>query len=67
MASDFRGIGHEVKNKQTLVINTELTHHLYPTQKTPQRYQLVFAGGAFRIAKKENFSSFKGKWVLLHL
>ena len=60
-------VGHEVKNEKAIIFNTELVDHAVKTMKTPQRYQLVFAGDTFRIAKKEKFSSFKDKWVLLHL
>jgi hypothetical protein len=60
-------LGHEVKNGKTLVINTEIAVHLNPDLKTPQRYQLVWSADGFRIDKKEQFSAFRKKWVLLHL
>jgi len=60
-------LGHEVKDKKTIVINTELANHLNKTLKTPQRYQLVLSGDVFRVSKKERFSAAKNKWVLLHL
>lgn len=60
-------VGHEAKNNKTIVISTELANHLNPSQKTPQRYQLVLTEDGFRVAKKERFSILKNKWELLHM
>lgn len=59
-------IGHEVKNEKTILIRTEIADHLNKDLKTPQRYQLVLADDVFRIDKKERFSAFKNKWMLVH-
>jgi hypothetical protein len=59
--------GHEVKNEKTIIISTEIANHLNKDLKTPQRYQLVLKGDGFGIDKKEQFSAFKNKWVLLHM
>jgi len=55
-------ISHEVKNKKTIIINTEIANHLNKNLKTPQRYQLVLSDEGFRISKKERFSAFHNKW-----
>ena len=60
-------IGHEVKNRKTILIATEIANHLNKDLKTPQRYRLVLSDDGFRIDKKEMFSVFKKKWVLLHM
>jgi hypothetical protein len=60
-------VGHEVKNKKTLRIDTELASHLDPALKTAQRYQLVLSGDDFRISTKERFSVYKNRWELLHM
>lgn len=59
--------GHEVKNEKTIIITTEIANHLNKDLKTPQRYQLALKDDGFRIDKKEQFSAFKNKWVLLHM
>lgn len=58
-------VGHEVKNRKTVVLTTEIVEP--GGVKTQQRYQLVLDGVSFRIAKKEKLSAHKGKWVVLHM